>query len=124
MGSKTLKELHHIIFRAFDRYESEHMYEFQFGENFNAPENEFYVLPEALSQAIDKRRIAGIITKTRIGAFNLTVGQKFYYWFDFGDDWIHQIEVISIDDEVSQDMYPKITARIGESPPQYIGLDE
>jgi len=126
LGRHTLEELHDIIFRGFDRYESEHMYEFQFGENFNAPENDRYVLPETLShQTIFKKKaVAGLLTKTRIGALNLTVGQNFYYWFDFGDDWIHEIEVISIDDEIWQDIYPKIIARIGESPPQYIEWDE
>jgi len=123
LGSQTLEELHDIIFRAFDRGE-DHMYEFQFGEVFDAPENERYVLTETLSHTIFRRKYAGIVTETRIGALNPIVGQSFYYWFDFGDDWIHQIDVISIDDEISQDIYPKITARVGDSPPQYFEFDD
>ena len=37
----------------------------------------------------------------------------FFYWFDFGDDWWHQIDVRAIRDEVPPGKYPKITARTG-----------
>ncbi|RWX51876.1 pRiA4b ORF-3-like protein [Candidatus Electrothrix marina] len=41
--------------------------------------------------------------------------------FDFGDDWWHQINVVSITEPVSapKGKYPKIIKRKGDSPPQY-----
>jgi len=46
------------------------------------------------------------------------------YWFDFGDDWWHQINVLSVEPKTPQGEYPKITNRVGQSPPQYMGSDE
>jgi len=31
----------------------------------------------------------------------------FGYWFDFGDDWWHQINVIAIDEKPGRGKYPK-----------------
>jgi len=62
---------------------------------------------------------AGDVSKTAIGALGLRVGDVFGYWFDFGDDWWHQINVVAIADEVPPGKYPKVTARVGNSPPQY-----
>jgi hypothetical protein len=43
--------------------------------------------------------------------------------FDFGDDWWHQINVAGIDDRVRPGKYPKVTKRVGASPPQYANLN-
>jgi len=37
---------------------------------------------------------------TTIGSLDLKVDQAFGYWFDFGDDWWHQINVLAIDVKV------------------------
>ena len=41
------------------------------------------------------------------------------YWFDFGDDWWHRINVDAIDDNVAKGKYPKVVKRVGKSSPQY-----
>jgi hypothetical protein len=43
----------------------------------------------------------------------------FGYWFDFGDDWWHQINVVSVEDRTPEGDYPRVTGRVGKSPPQY-----
>jgi hypothetical protein len=43
----------------------------------------------------------------------------FGYWFDFGDDWWHQINVVLIVEEMPAGDYPRVTKRVGASPPQY-----
>jgi hypothetical protein len=43
----------------------------------------------------------------------------FGYWFDFGDDWWHQVQVLSIADDSPKKKYPCITKKVGASPPQY-----
>ena len=44
---------------------------------------------------------------------------SFGYWFDFGDDWWHQINVEAIGDEAPRGKLPRVTKRVGKSPPQY-----
>ena len=123
-GDQTLEDLHHAIFDAFDRFD-EHMYEFQFGEAPHDPKAERYVLPTPLGIGFpDDDKPAGDVTRTTIGSLGLTVDQAFGYWFDFGDDWFHQINVVGIEDEAPRGKYPKVTKQVGESPPQYIDWDE
>jgi len=68
-------------------------------------------------------KTAGDTTRTAIGRLGLKVGQAFGYWFDFGDDWWHQINVVDIRDKAGRKQYPKVTKREGESPPQYADLE-
>ena len=118
-GDQTLKDLHHAIFDAFDRWE-EHMYEFQFGKGPMDPKALRYVLPSALKVDIgEDKRPAGSVDQTIIESLNLKVGDRFGYWFDFGDDWWHQINVEAIEDKVPKGRFPKVTKKVGKRPPQY-----
>ena len=120
-GNQSLAALHETIFLVFDRYD-EHMYEFQFGKEPMA-DGPRYGFPDedlplfALFQDENKTVDAA---KTKIDALDLKPGQVFWYWFDFGDDWWHQITVTSIEEKKPEGKYPKVTERVGESPPQYI----
>jgi hypothetical protein len=40
-------------------------------------------------------------------------------WFDFGDDWYHQVRVERIEQAIPTVTYPRIIGRVGKSPPQY-----
>lgn len=118
-GDQTLEDLHHAIFDAFDR-EEEHMYEFQFGTGPMDPDGPRYVLPGAYeTDAGERTSAAGRVDTTTIGSLNLAVGRSFGYWFDFGDDWWHQINVEAVDERVPKGKFPKVTKRVGKSPPQY-----
>ena len=122
-GNQTLEQLHRAIFDAFGR-EDEHMYEFQFGEGPMDPNGKRYVLPMTLTEPVSKlQKPAGDITSTAIKALDLKIDQAFGYWFDFGDDWWHQINVVSIGNTVSKGKYPKLTKHVGKNPPQYIDWD-
>ena len=52
-------------------------------------------------------------------------GLKFYYHFDFGDDWIFRIKksrkIGKVDPKVE---YPRVIEKIGENPEQYPDYDE
>jgi hypothetical protein len=113
-GDQTLAELHRMIFAAFDR-EEEHLYEFQLkGKRPNDPNADRYGLAAAMSDGL-----AGDVAKTPIGALGLVADELFGYWFDFGDDWWHQVGVLDITAPQPQIKYPRITDRVGASPPQY-----
>ncbi|MDA0866232.1 MAG: DUF6398 domain-containing protein [Cyanobacteria bacterium] len=117
-GKQTLAELHRCLFKAFDR-EEEHLYEFQVGGSRpNDPQARRYGLQSAAEGAL-----TGDVKQTAIADLGLAVDDIFGYWFDFGDDWWHQINVLEIKDPVSSGRYPKIVSRIGASPPQYADWD-
>jgi len=121
-GDQTLDKLHFAIFDAFDR-DDEHMYEFQIGgKGPQDPKARSYVLPDARDRHDPQQ--AGDLTQTKVGALGLKVGDVFGYWLDYGDDWWHQINVLSIEEQIPSGKYPKITHRVGDSPPQYAGLED
>lgn len=123
-GDQTLEKLHQAIFDAFDR-EDEHMYEFQIGgKGPQDPKARRYVLPMAMNDPFDKVKPAGDVRRVTVGSMGLKIGDRFGYWFDFGDDWWHQIDVMAIDDAVPAGKFPRVTKRVGESPPQYVDWDE
>lgn len=123
-GNQTLRDLHDAIFDAFDRWE-EHMYKFQLGKGPHDPEARRYVLPLEMEDSLFRTyKPAGNVTRTTIDTLGLKADQAFGYWFDFGDDWYHQINVLSIEDGAPPGKYPKVTKRDGKSPPQYADWDE
>jgi len=116
-GDQTLEDLHEAIFDAFDRFDP-HMYEFQMGKGPMDPDGPRYVLPMAAEDDFGPE-VLGTVNQTTMDSMDLKVGRQFGYWFDFGDDWYHQIEVEQIDEGPVKGKYPRVVARIGESPPQY-----
>ena len=113
-GDQTLAELHRAIFDAFDR-EEEHMYEFQVGgEGPMDPQARRYVLPAGMRGG-DKP--AGGVKDTTIESLGLKVNDLFGYWFDFGDDWWHQIDVVAVEEKAVRGEFPKVIKRVGKSPP-------
>jgi Plasmid pRiA4b ORF-3-like protein len=123
-GDQTLEDLHHAIFDAFGRSD-EHMYEFQFGKGPMDPKASRYVLPSAFgSESGEKNPPAGRVDQTAIESLGPKIGDRFGYWFDFGDDWWHQINVEAIEDTLPKGKFPKVTKKVGKSPPQYASEDE
>lgn len=122
-GDQTLEDLHYAIFAAFDR-EDEHMYEFQVGgKGPMDPKARNYVLPMAMDDPFGAKKPTGTVS-VAVGSLGLKKGDAFGYWFDFGDDWWHQINVTDIAEKAGSGKYPRVTKRVGQSPPQYVDWDE
>jgi hypothetical protein len=122
-GDQTLEDLHHALFDAYGR-EEEHMYEFQLGgQGPMDPEAKRYVLPVAFEDPGGPAP-AGRVDATTLDSLGLKVGDRFGYWFDFGDDWWHQINVEGVADEVPKGKLPKVVKKVGKSPPQYADFDD
>ena len=123
-GDQTLQVLHRALFKAFDR-DDEHMYEFQVGgKGPMDPKARRYVLPLAMDNDPGPGKPAGDVERTTVGALGLKLDDAFGYWFDFGDDWWHQINVVGLDEKPGDGPYPRVIQRVGDSPPQYADWDE
>jgi hypothetical protein len=121
-GEQTLEDLHEAIFRAFDRFD-EHLYEFLLGVGPD-DRSAIYSLPADFEFPGMENEMAGDVRATTIDSLGLEVGRAFGYRFDFGDDWLHQIDVTAIEDYSGKGKYPKITKKARKSPPQYPDEDD
>jgi hypothetical protein len=119
-GDQTLEVLHDAIFDAFDR-EDEHLYEFVLGKDITDPDASRFLPGEARDCGDENEHASD---ETTIASLELRPRQVFYYWFDFGDDWWHSIEVVSIEESAPEGKLPKVTKKVGPSPPQYPDSDE
>ena len=114
-GDQTLEQLHRAIFQAYDRWDH-HLYEFQFGKRPFDPDGPNYGIadgPRGKNRPRDARTIA-------LDDLGLRPERVFGYWFDFGDDWYHQIQVERIEQAIPTVVYPRVIKRVGKSPPQYL----
>ena len=122
-AKQTLDDLHHVVFDAFDR-DDEHMYEFQLGAKRPMDQKAVrYSHPFACDDPFGASPPKNA-NKTEIGTLGLCVGDIFFYWFDFGDDWMHEIKLATIGDEEKKAKYPRLTESVGESPEQYPDEDD
>ena len=124
LENQSLDDLHEVIFQAFDRYDP-HLYSFFLTRKgtkniriiYNAPEYTHPMNLEDLWEIEAKERYNA--EKTKIGNLGLKEKEKFYYLFDFGDDWWHEVTVISIQTPKTVQAYPRIVKKVGDSPEQY-----
>ena len=114
-GDQTLEQLHQAIFKAYDRWD-EHLYEFQFGKRPHDPDGPNYGIPDP-GQMKEKKE--GDARTTKLDDLDLKPHRVFGYWFDFGDDWYHQVQVERIEQAIPTVTYPRVIKRVGKSPPQY-----
>jgi len=113
-GDQTLDQLHQAIFDAFDRSD-EHLYEFQFGKGPHDPAGPNYGIPDPQEHKNEDKDAR----TTTLDSLDLKQDRVFGYLFDFGDGWFHQVEVARIEQAIPTVTYPRITKRVGKSPPQY-----
>ena len=113
-GDQTLEQLHHAIFKAYDRWD-EHLYEFQFGKRPFDPDGPNYGIPSPEP----RNKGDGDARTTKLDELDLKPDRVFGYWFDFGDDWFHQVQVDKIEQAIPTVTYPRVIRRVGKSPPQY-----
>jgi hypothetical protein len=116
-GDQTLAQLHDAIFQAYDRWD-QHLYEFQFGKRPFDPDGPDY----GVADGSPAKKRPGDARTTKLDDLGLKPERVFGYWFDFGDDWYHQVQVERIEQAIPTVTYPRVIKRVGKSPPQY--LDE
>jgi len=128
-AKQTLDDLHEAIYRAFDRYD-EHLYSFYFPRPGSrgrarlrdaAEYSHPYMTEEPNSITGDSPANAA---EMRIETLDLKPRQTFFYLFDFGDEWWHEIAVEQVDSPAEKGRYPRILEKCGNSPPQYPDPEE
>lgn len=119
-GDKALHDLHLLIQRAFDRQDDE-PYEFMFGAPYEPDARRFAGGLVATPDEPDESCETQLLT---LDSLDLLEGQVFGYLFDFGEEWVHRLTVVSASKEVSYAIHPRIVERVGSSPPQYSDVDE
>ena len=124
-SEQTLDELHEAIFDAFHR-EEEHLYTFFFPKKPTTSKRVIMKSP-AISPPIDNDSIDfgqdGSSVEITIGELRLKPGQKFYYLFDWGDEWWHEL-TFEGEIEFQGEELPAVTVKKGDSPPQYPEWDD
>lgn len=114
-GDQTLEQLHDAIFQAYDRWD-QHPFEFQFGKRPFDPDGSNY----GVADGPPGKEGAGDARTTKLDDLDLKPERVFGYWFDFGDDWYHQVQVDRIEQAIPTVTYPRVIKRVGKSPPQYL----
>jgi len=111
--SSTTEDLHYIIQQAVE-FDDDHLYEF-FLANSNRSHNRDTV---STYEDADTIILANI--------FPLAKGKKFFYLFDYGDNWVFQISRSRKAPfvPVSGTRYPRLVSETGEIPEQYPDWEE
>ncbi len=111
-GNQMLSSLHKAIFKAFYRSE-EHQYSFFLSNKPYDRESEY------ISPGLDEDGTSKLASRIRIDSITLYGGPKFLYLFDYGDEWWHEVELISVTEKVTRASYPRVVKKQGKSPSQY-----
>ncbi|MCK5156923.1 MAG: hypothetical protein KAQ69_10860 [Spirochaetales bacterium] len=126
--NQSLADLHDSIFAAFDR-DDEHLYSFFLTGKAMKSTRGIHDFPE-ITHPMNMEELFGFshgekhnAEKTKIRDLDLFEKDKFYYLFDFGDDWWHELTVLKIEEASALKGYPRIIKRVGDSPEQYPDYD-
>ncbi|MGM0366592.1 MAG: IS1096 element passenger TnpR family protein [Actinomycetota bacterium] len=109
----SLEDLHFAIQEAFD-FDHDHLYAFYVGGNQRTGKAICGVEVEEEDWTADRAAIADL---------KLFKGQKFFYLFDFGDEWWFELKLVDIDQKSPFPPRPEIIAQKGKSPQQYPDWD-
>jgi len=117
----TFLELHEAIQDAVD-FDNDHLFEFFIGRH---PGNRAYTIGgEPNWDTFSPVRTYRNVRISRV--WPLPTGMKLYYLFDFGDNWLFQINKTRHKDKLIQSgiVYPRVIEARGKNPEQYPDWDE
>jgi hypothetical protein len=115
-SSATFLQLHEAIQDAVD-FDNDHLFDFFVGRH---PGNRAYSIGgEANWDTFNPFRTYRNVPIS--SAWPLPTGMKLYYLFDFGDNWLFQINKTRHKDKLSQPgiVYPRVIEARGKNPEQY-----
>ena len=107
-GGHTLEDLHYAIQAAYG-FDDDHLYAF-FMDGESWSDDKFTSPHDEEGPHVDE---------ARIGELGLSAGQCLLYLFDYGDQWLFQIEMEAIRKSGEQPHKPKVVGQKGKAPEQY-----
>jgi Plasmid pRiA4b ORF-3-like protein len=111
-GDIPLARLHKII-QAVMGWEDYHLYEFEVQRvRYSAPGEDFGFDTEQKPVNVNRATLEQAVEGRRI---------KFRYWYDFGDDWFHEIKVEKILEPEAGAAYPRCVEGGRACPPEDCG---
>ncbi len=113
-GDQSLDDLHLAIQQAFG-WDNDHLYAFFMSGKRWDPATEY-----ADPRAEDGRGA----DEVRIDALKLVPRKRFLYLFDYGDELLHDVWLVSVGSADGAVRYPRIVTSHGEAPPQYPAIDD
>ena len=132
LGGQTLDDLHWAIQEAYG-FDGDHLYSFfMSGRAWDLSDYEYFHPDAAPQDDVEARmwdmmaRIKGRYPEPRLPAsevelrsLGLKPKHRFLYLFDYGDEWLFEVEFIK--EVVSEEVvYPRVVRSRGESPRQYV----
>ena len=121
---ETLYDLHWEIQSAFG-WDDDHLYSFYMSDEVRDLQSEYAGDPMGGDVDSSPLRTPRSAASTELRDLGLEKGMQFKYLFDYGDDLIHTVQVIDINDRTDDSpRYPRIVEKIGEPPPQYGYVEE
>ncbi len=116
-GDQDLDDLHWAIKQAFD-WDDDHCWEFQIGGTRPQARKAIrYGLEE--DDGGPWGAPVRLAEDAIIGSLGLRTRSRFFYWYDFGASWWHEIRVTKTDHLSREADLPRVIARVGDNPPQY-----
>ncbi len=128
----SFHDFHETIFSAFDRYDP-HFYKFFLTRKEVKSEQKLFDCKEIVAEQeefgldpfSEDNETSHDSIEFSIADAKLKEKDFMYYWFDFGDDWLHRIRVekiynLPLDEALQEDEFlASIVKKVGESPAQY-----
>ncbi len=112
LTGQTFEDLHLAIQHAFD-FDNDHLYSFYLDNKKFSPLAE---IADPRTVSAPKDRCADEVLLVQL---TMAPKQKFLYLFDFGDEWLFEIEYRGLGTTENDEQYPRILKTAGESPGQY-----
>ena len=121
-GNAPFVVLHELIFEAFDRFDP-HLFKFMLTRKEAKSERDLFGCPEEVADLEfaqdfgDKGRTVHDVFTYTLDEAGLKEKEFIYYWFDFGDDWLHRLRLekifqINDDDVESKGWYAEIVKKV------------
>ena len=116
--SMSFKTLHFVIQAAF-LWEDAHLWEFDLG-------NRRYGIPDE-DEAFFAKMFGGSGPRTanavsaKLNILSKHAVTEFYYTYDFGDNWVHRVEVLDYTTETPEEVLPRFLDGEWRCPPEDVG---
>lgn len=109
----NLYELHHVIQRVMD-WEGFHLYDF-------IPNPSGPPLPDEIGNQDNPDIAIANMKRVTLDRCLTAPKQRMFYWYDFGDDWMHDVLLEKILPFNSEEKYPRCLKGKGACPPEDCG---